>query len=248
MRENTRLKQQRFELALNLPQACGIVVVGLAVVASAFYLGTSVGRWSASRSAGPAPAPRDALARLDEPIAREEAPPELKAHQVLTDSRPLDAAMPVAARASSAPQADRGKGGSGEVDPVLPPQIAQGGNATAPAAAPASPAPVATAAPTPAVAQRPAPPARPAAPAAAAYAAPAGRYTIQVGSSPHREEAEKLARRHAARHAHVVAADVPGKGRWYRVQLGSYDSREAARHQLATLARAGVQGIVTQAR
>ncbi len=73
-----------------------------------------------------------------------------------------------------------------------------------------------------------------------------GAYTIQIASAQHRSDAERAARRVAARRPRIVTADVPGKGRWYRVQIGSYDSRESAR--VALLSMSGVHGVVTPVR
>jgi cell division protein FtsN len=74
-------------------------------------------------------------------------------------------------------------------------------------------------------------------------------FVIQVGASPSRAEADRLAKRFAARGARVVAADVDGK-RWYRVRLASrtYDSRSDAEQALSRLSReTGVRGFVTAA-
>ncbi|MFL5271107.1 MAG: SPOR domain-containing protein, partial [Anaeromyxobacteraceae bacterium] len=70
-------------------------------------------------------------------------------------------------------------------------------------------------------------------------------YTIQVASVAHRVDAEKVARRYQARHPRVVAADVPGKGRVWRVQVGSYPTRDAASRSLAAL---GAHGYITAMR
>ena len=101
--------------------------------------------------------------------------------------------------------------------------------------APASATPVAAAAT--------APPAAAPAPALEAARA-AGPWTIQVGSSTQRSEAERLAARHAARGATVVSADVGGK-RWYRVRLGGWGTRAEAERALAELR---LPGFVTAGR
>jgi cell division protein FtsN len=85
----------------------------------------------------------------------------------------------------------------------------------------------------------PTPPARPVAtvltakmpPAPVAPVAPpkaAGRFTLQLGSYPDRSEAEAFAKRFAAQGAFIVSSDVPGKGTWYRVRVGSYGSSQEA--------------------
>jgi cell division septation protein DedD len=66
-------------------------------------------------------------------------------------------------------------------------------------------------------------------PAAAATSAKL-RYTVQTGSYPERvmaeEEVKQLKKRGYA--AFVVSSELPGKGVWHRVRLGSFSSRAAA--------------------
>lgn len=122
-----------------------------------------------------------------------------------------------------------------------------------PAPAPARPAapPVAAAPAAPAPAQHPAPPSAPPAVAAPAPALPAARpgpaaFTIQVGASQDRAEADRLADRYRAHRPRVVEAVVPGKGRWYRVKLGAFETRADAERYLSDLAReTGAKGFVT---
>jgi cell division protein FtsN len=68
-----------------------------------------------------------------------------------------------------------------------------------------------------------------------------------VGSTQDRFEAERIAARFRARGARVVASEIPGKGRWYRVKVGGYETREAADQALRELERAGSKGFVTSA-
>lgn len=309
MRENIRSKQP-FHLSLGVKQAAGALVVALVVLGAIFALGLGVGRKSSPPASQPAGGARDALARLDDPLAGKEEPaPELKAHQALTDSRAIEKTMPVptataVAKASAPPRADEPP--ASEQDVVAPPPIAAPGPAPLPlsaSSATASQPPQAagatdgdklgqgtsTSSSSTAVAQgsapRAAPPshvaksstpgtagqpsrARPAADrrrdevrrsakeAKAAKARPPalragkakgkGAYTIQIASAHHRADAERAAKRVAARKPRIVAADVPGKGRWYRVQIGSYATRDSARLALASMS--GVHGIVTPAR
>jgi len=274
MRDNIRSKQQSFELALGAKQVAACLVVALIVLGAAFALGLGVGRKSGAGGAQAIPAFRDALARLDEPIAaKEESPPELTAHQALTDSRSIEKTMPVPAvnvskaSATPAPHAEERLAPENEI--VMPPAIAAPGPISPPAhAGTATPSASPTMPAKPAVAQAggatsTAPMAQPArkvaretkpAPAettrsAALRPKPNGKgkatYTIQIASAPHRADAERVAKQLAARRPRIVAADVPGKGRWYRVQIGSYDSRESAK--LALLSMSGVHGVVTPA-
>jgi cell division septation protein DedD len=251
MRENIRLRQPGFEVVFDARKVCAVLLVAAVLMGATFVLGLAVGRRAGLAAAQPSAAQTDVLSRLDEPLAgREEPPPELNAHQALTDSRPFEKTLPVAPSGSSVVASPAS---STYAEVLVPPSIpaAPPVAATAPPAAavlPASP-PVAVAAPEPAEDAHPAETAqrRPdPVPAQVAHAKATPAFTIQIGSTPRRADAERLAKRFAA--SRVVAADVPGKGRWYRVQIGAFESREAAQRRLASLSRDGVQGIVTAAR
>ncbi len=72
---------------------------------------------------------------------------------------------------------------------------------------------------------------------------------IQLAATPNRAEAERLAARYRALSPRIESADVPGKGRFYRVRAGSYGSRAEAERALAAAARqSGAKGFVTAAR
>jgi DedD protein len=108
--------------------------------------------------------------------------------------------------------------------------------------APAAPAPAAPAAPEPAPA--PAPPK-----AAAASPAPLKPWTVQLAAAEDRGEAERLAARFVALNPRVEEAVIPGKGRFFRVRVGSFETKEAAQRYLRDVAReTGAKGIVTQSR
>ncbi|HEX8907756.1 MAG TPA: SPOR domain-containing protein, partial [Anaeromyxobacteraceae bacterium] len=98
MRLNSRVRRQQFELALDARQVGALLVAALAMLGVAFVLGLSVGRQAAAAAPeAPAVATRAALDHLDAPLAaHEEAAPELKAPQVLTDARPIEKTMPLA--------------------------------------------------------------------------------------------------------------------------------------------------------
>jgi DedD protein len=110
-----------------------------------------------------------------------------------------------------------------------------------PAAAP-PPAPVAEA--------PPAPPPAATAPAAEPPSAAAPKpWTVQLAASEDRGEAERLAARFAALRPRIEEAVVPGKGRFFRVRVGSFDSKDAAQRYLRDVAReTGAKGIVVPSR
>lgn len=83
-------------------------------------------------------------------------------------------------------------------------------------------------------------------PAAASKPAAKGRFAIQVGAFKDAGSAEVLVKRlrgkgHAAYH---LRTKVPGKGVWYRVRVGAYDSRSDAEASLARLNGKQIKGMV----
>jgi DedD protein len=251
MRENNRVRPQRFELSLDGRQATAVLVGTLVILGAVFVLGLSLGRQAAARAAAQPVAVHDALAPLDQPLAgSDEPPPVLKAPQALTDDRSIEKTMPVpqvkvAARTPPAPAARSTSTSTSTSTPTTSPSPSPTSTGSPdqrsdPSAL--SPSTSASASPSPTLRTGSAPP-------EAARSRRAGAaFTIQVASSQKREDAERLAKQLAARNPRVVSADVPGKGRWYRVQIGAFESQEAAKRQLAALSRAGVRGIVTATR
>jgi hypothetical protein len=65
-------------------------------------------------------------------------------------------------------------------------------------------------------------------PAAPAHAPGKGNFLLQLSSFQDRAEADAFARRFAGQNAYVVASEVPGKGLWYRVRVGSYGTMKDA--------------------
>jgi DedD protein len=55
-----------------------------------------------------------------------------------------------------------------------------------------------------------------------------GHYLLQLSSFQDRTEADAFARRFGTQKAYVVATEIPGKGTWYRVRVGSYGSLQEA--------------------
>ena len=232
----------------------------LVILGGVFVLGMSARRAGHGRQGRPArgSAAKDPLARLDEPLAgASEAPPELKAHQALTDAGPSRRPMPL----GSAPMTRRGRGGPRELAP--PPVVATSAKpATAPGAANAPrrrrrwaprQRPARARAPWPGSAPggaeaclgRLACPPRQRGGAGRVMPRPvrsSGHYTIQVGVVPRRADAERLASRLAARQPRIVAADVPGKGRWYRVQIGAFETRSWRADSSPPSVRSGCPG------
>lgn len=229
MRQNSRIRE-RFELSLDGKQVASIVVGALVVLGAVFVLGLNVGRQLAAGSAPPRPEnPLAALDRVPAPPAAEKEP-RLSFHDALTKGPPETAPIPEAK-----PRVDPGNRAVGTALNTLPPAAAP---APSPAPAPRKPSPAKDPMAS-AVAKVSSLPAEGAAP---------GRFAVQVGATQSEAEAERLQRKLASEGARVVVADVPGKGRWYRIQLGSYASRAEAEQRRAALAAQGVKGFVAQGR
>jgi cell division protein FtsN len=126
-----------------------------------------------------------------------------------------------------------------QTQPALPPSSKKLAALPRPVASPPKSAPLArSAASLPAM--RPAAPltkvgssgsasrAAPVAPATAGGERSKGRFLLQLSSFQDRADADAFARRFAAQNAYVVATDIPGKGTWYRVRVGSYGNLQEA--------------------
>jgi cell division septation protein DedD len=112
------------------------------------------------------------------------------------------------------------------------------------AAAAASPGPPAAASPPPA-----APPTAPPEAPPPAADPPAKPWTVQLAASSDRAEAERLASRFATLRPRVEEAVVPGKGLFFRVRVGGFETKDEAQRYLRDLAReTGAKGIVVPAR
>jgi cell division septation protein DedD len=120
--------------------------------------------------------------------------------------------------------------------------------APAPEAAPAAPPEAAPAAAPPTPHTPPTP-----APATAARTFPSApadeQWTVQLAASQNRADAERAAARFSALGPRIEEADVAGKGRFWRVRVGAFDSREAAERYREDVAReTGAKGFVTPSR
>ncbi len=73
-------------------------------------------------------------------------------------------------------------------------------------------------------------------------------YTVQVASYPEKQLANDEAKKMKSRgyDAFVVPSDVPGKGTWYRVRLGSFTNKEAAEKLAKEVhSKVGISSIIT---
>jgi cell division protein FtsN len=72
-----------------------------------------------------------------------------------------------------------------------------------------------------------------------AQAVKGGAFTLQLSAFQDRQEADRFAARLRDRGyaPYILAAEVPGKGTWYRVRMGSFATRDAASRYLADFKR-----------
>ncbi len=227
MRDVNRIRE-KFQLALDGRQVASVVVGALVILGGVFVLGLNVGKQLALRQSTAAPRPADPLAALDAPPPSADAgePPRLSYHEALTrpaePPRPPPKPAPVAKATAPAP-------GPGPTAPSTPPATP-----TPADAATAKPAQVPAAAP--GLTGRLAPP-----PSEEAR----GAFAIQVGASQDLGEAHRILDRFKGHRGRIVAADIPGKGRWYRVRLGAFETKDDAERYLRDLVReTGVKGFV----
>ncbi len=229
MRDQNRLKE-KFQLSLDGRQVASVIVGALVILGGVFILGLNVGRQLGERERT-ARLPVDPLAALDAPLPPADAgePPKLSYHEALTKDRPPEPAPPAPkpGKPSAAPAMAEVK----PSPPAPPPPPSTAASTVPPAAAP-SLGPVPSAPPAPSTSSE--------------MKARTGNFAIQVGASQSLGEAQRIAERFKSHRPRIVSADIPGKGRWFRVKLGAFDSRSEAERYLQDLAReTGARGFVT---
>jgi len=101
------------------------------------------------------------------------------------------------------------------------------------------PEPAARPAPPESVATRSAPAAAHPAPKVPEATSATGAFTLQLGASLNRDDAERQAARLREKGyaPYIVTAEVPGKGTWYRVRMGSFPTKDAATRYLQDFKR-----------
>jgi DedD protein len=227
MRDTHRMKE-KYDLSLDGRQVGGLFVGGIVVLGAVFVLGVVVGKKLATDdSARAAP---DLLAALDQ---RAQTP--LTFQEELTRQRPVAPPTPDPQPAVPVPAAVP----AAAVKPPEPP---------APVPAPAAPPAAAALLQTEDAEAAPEAPASPSDLKAAfarvaepppQAAPPSGVWTLQLSASQNKDEADRFVLRLRDRGyaPFVVRAEVPDKGTWYRVRLGSFPSREAAHTYLQDFKR-----------
>jgi DedD protein len=254
MRDAHRMKE-KYDLSLDSRQVVSLLVGGIVVLGAVFVLGVLVGK----KLAGNQRTERtpDLLAALDtksEALERARAAPPLTFQEELTRAtppRPPPAAIskppakepaPTAAEPGTVSKPAAKQPVVGVVDPGAisksPPasdpstesKPAAPSTSVAKRASTAAPVVPTSATPSAAKSSIPKPP---------QATAPNGAWTLQLGASLNREDAERQASRLREKGyaPYIMTAEVPGKGTWYRVRMGSFPSKDAATRYLQDFKR-----------
>jgi len=272
MRDAHRMKD-KFDLSLDSRQIVSLLVAGMVVLGAVFVLGVVVGKKLSE--ADRAAQSHDLLTALDEKAAAmqkvNEEPP-LTFQKTLTEkapppepSRPAKAEAPKPAEPPKAAESPKAETAKAETAVAEAPKPAP----PAPAAEPPKPSPTAEApkgtvpqtpvptrtAPAEAQARDPAraksvklavPPPRAPMPSTA----PQTGFTLQLHASQDKVDADRFAAsmREKGYAPYLVDAEVPGRGTWHRVRLGSFPTKDAASKYLADFKReTGVDAFVAPA-
>ena len=222
MRDSHRMKE-KYDLSLDSRQVVSLLVAGIVVLGAVFVLGVLVGKKLAgSQRNDRAPDLLSALDQKSAALERARAAPALTFQEELT----ADAgATRAAAKPAAAPKAAEAKAEAAKATLDKKAETASKPADAGPIAARTAPA----AAPT----------ASASAPKTTDAAAPSGAFTLQLGASPNREDAERMVSRLREKGyaPYIVTAEVPGKGTFYRVRMGSFPTREAAGRYLEDFKR-----------
>ncbi len=228
MRDENRLKGKH-DLSLDNRQIVSLFIGGIVVLGSVFVLGVVVGKKLASdEQAHKAP---DLLSALDQKAdAMKPVEPPLTFQDELTrrepDPKPPAAPKPVEPPNPAEPQKT-------EVAAAPAPHAEKVEPEPAPADRPAVEVPTRSVAPNGGLEEAFVRAAKP------SEAAPNGAWTLQLLASQDRAEADRFASKLKEKGyaPFVVEAQVPGRGTWYRVRMGSFASKEAANRYLQDFRR-----------
>jgi len=209
-----------------------IIPAGVVVIVGVFTLGYFVGRDRAMNTAS-----NEKPAALPEVVSQYlPKKEEFTFYKTLTDKGDKTVSIELKTR----PKPEEGAAPAAEAKPKQPDTVkAPEQKAEKPAARPAAQQ-------TAKVQHPPAPPQKE---AATAKRAPSKfRYTIQVGAYPEKAMAEEEARNMKQRGyaAFLVATDIPEKGKWYRVRVGSFANKQSAEKLAKELkSKEGIEGFIT---
>jgi DedD protein len=238
MRDAHRMKE-RFDLSLDNRQVGSLLIGGIVVLGAVFVLGVVVGKKLASneetrqaddilsaldrKADQPAPAQTEVPLTFQEELTRTRADP-IAAAEPTPPAEPASAPSVVAAAPAQsagapeqpvAPESRKLAVGEGKVEQAAVPTRAserEGGLADAFGRASARPP---------------------------AEAVKRGAFALQLSASQSRDEADRFVRRLRDRGyaPYIVKAEVPAKGTWYRVRMGSFPTKDAAQRYLSDFKR-----------
>ena len=263
MRDTHRMRE-KYDLSLDSRQVVSLLIGGIVVLGAVFVLGVLVGKKLAGTPhTDRAPDLLTALDHKSDALERARAAPPLTFQEELT--KPVSAApapiRPPAGVAPATPAPTSTASAAARPAAAVAPVVATTPAASAPPATASKPATVARAAAVPVTTATEAKPDKKADPVrtppaesvatrstpAAAHPAPkvpdttsaTGAFTLQLGASPNRDDAERQASRLREKGyaPYIVAAEVPGKGTWYRVRMGSFPTKDAATRYLQDFKR-----------
>jgi len=232
--------KDKIEVRLDNRQVFFLFFGSALVACLLFTLGVVVGKRLESRGHAAAPEIEDPLAVLDRVAT---TPAAGAGEESLTFPRALIPSTSGKSKTASAPVAE-----APAVEPVVVPVVEAKPEpvaaapekvvaAPAPVAAAPVPAPAATKVETLAAEEKPLaqkPERAVAAPVAAEEAAGTDKpadtrvFALQIGSFQDRAEADAFAAKFAGESTYIVVSNIPDKGVWYRVRLGSFTSNAAA--------------------
>lgn len=264
MRDENRIRE-KIDLSLDNRQVVSLVIGSLVVLGVVFVLGVMVGKQlapqgqavpqdllstldKAATDAGPVPltfqqdltkpitaptVPAPSEARTAKPTERPatkvdthpaEAKSELKPLEPKAEAKPEP--KPVEAKAEPTPPAPKPEQPAEAPPPAMDKKLADAFSA---AKKESASKPVAVAAPPPA----------------------AGAFTVQVAASQQKDEADAVVQklRGSGLRPYLTDVEIPGKGHWYRVRLGSFKNKADAEKYVRDLKReTGLTAFVTAAK
>jgi DedD protein len=249
MRDVHRMRE-KYDLSLDSRQVVSLLIGGIVVLGAVFVLGVLVGKKLAG-TPRPDRSP-DLLTALDhrsDALERARAAPPLTFQEELTRPTPAPptlspSAMPAPAASAPAvkpaPTAEAKPAQERKVDPAKKAEAEKKvDEKKVDAEKKAEPASPRTAAAAESVATRSTPAAAHPAPKVPDATSPTGAFTLQLGASLNRDDAERQASRLREKGyaPYIVTAEVPGKGTWYRVRMGSFPTKDAATRYLQDFKR-----------
>jgi DedD protein len=187
--------KDKIEVRLDNRQVAFLFFGSALVACLLFILGVIVGKRLESRGRALAPEIEDPLALLDRVASTTAAPRREEAAPSVAPSRPASRAEAPTRKPAATP--------APAVAAVTPPPAAREPTAPVVPSARTEPVPAAT---------------------VKEAGRPKARFMLQIGSFPDRAEAEAFAGGFPSERPIVVVSEIPGKGTWYRVRLGAFQT------------------------